>query len=61
MTRQKAMTWTQESLIVASRRVHVLPYGFEEGDKGGLTLLKDCGTIMRIPYHAYLIEDPDST
>jgi glyoxylase-like metal-dependent hydrolase (beta-lactamase superfamily II) len=44
-----------------SRQVHVLPCGCEECDKGVLTLLKDCGTLLRVPYHAYLIEDPDAT
>ena len=43
------------------RRVHVLPCGYEESDKGFLTLMKDCGRIVRIPYHAYLVEDPEFT
>lgn len=42
-------------------RVHVLPCGGEDCDKGSLTLLKDCGKILRAPYHAYLIEDPECT
>jgi len=45
---------------VTSRKVHVLPCGAEDCDKGFLTLLKDCGTILRIPYHAYLIQDPEA-
>jgi hypothetical protein len=55
------MTWTPERFRRGVRRVRVLPCGFEEGDKENLTLLKDCGTIMRIPHDAYLIEDPNST
>jgi len=43
------------------RRVYVLPCGYEEADKGVLTLMKDCGTVMKVPYHAYLIEDPEYT
>jgi glyoxylase-like metal-dependent hydrolase (beta-lactamase superfamily II) len=41
------------------RKVHVLTCGYETGDKGSLTLLKDCGKIVDIPYHSYLIEDPE--
>jgi len=41
--------------------VHVLPCGYEEADKGVLTLMKDCGRIVKIPYHAYLIEDAEYT
>jgi len=43
------------------RRVHVLPCGYQEDDKGVLTSMKDCGTIIKVPYHAYLIEDPECT
>jgi len=45
---------------VTSRKLHVLPVGAEDCDKGLLTLLKDCGTILRIPYHVYLIQDPEA-
>jgi len=31
------------------------------GDKGTLTLMKGVGEIVRIPYHSYLIEDPEAT
>lgn len=30
------------------------------GDKGGITLLKDIGKTIEIPYHSYLIEDPEA-
>lgn len=43
------------------REVHVLPCGYEKGDKSSLTLLKDVGKIVDIPYHIYLIEDSDFT
>jgi glyoxylase-like metal-dependent hydrolase (beta-lactamase superfamily II) len=43
------------------RRVHVIPCGYEEDDKGVLTLMKDCGKMTKIPCHAYLIEDPEFT
>jgi N-acyl homoserine lactone hydrolase len=42
------------------RRVHVLPCGYEEVDKGILTFMKDYGRILKVPYHAYLIEAEDS-
>ena len=41
------------------RKVHVLPCGHEQGDKSFLTLMKDVGISLEIPYHAYLIEDSD--
>jgi N-acyl homoserine lactone hydrolase len=37
----------------------VLHCGHENVDKGGLTLLKDVGKIIEIPYHCYLIEDSE--
>lgn len=43
------------------RRVHVLPCGYEDCDKGSLTLMKDCGQIVKLPYYVYLIEDDEST
>jgi glyoxylase-like metal-dependent hydrolase (beta-lactamase superfamily II) len=42
------------------RKVHVLPVGYEMGDKGGLTLLKGAGETVEIPYHSYLIEDAEA-
>jgi N-acyl homoserine lactone hydrolase len=42
------------------RKVHVLPVGHEMGDKSSLTLLKDAGKIIEIPYHCYLIEDSEA-
>lgn len=42
-----------------ARRVHVLLCGHEESDKGYLTLMKDCGKTVSVPYHAYLIEDSE--
>jgi len=44
-----------------TRRVHVLPCGYEVSDKGALTLNKDVGKNVKIPYHAWLIEDPKHT
>jgi len=41
------------------RKVHVISCGHETGDKGSLTLLKDVGKIVEIPYHVYLIEDSE--
>jgi glyoxylase-like metal-dependent hydrolase (beta-lactamase superfamily II) len=38
----------------------VLPTGHEMGDKGALTLLKDSGKIVEVPYHCYLIEDSEA-
>jgi len=46
---------------VVMRRVHVLPCGHELDDKCVLTLLKGCGTKIKLPYYAYLIEDPECT
>jgi len=43
------------------RRVHALPCGYEVSDKGALTLNKDVGTNVKIPYYAWLIEDPKYT
>ena len=43
------------------RKLHVIPCGHEMGDKGSLTLLKDSGKIVEIPYHSYLIEDSECT
>ena len=42
------------------RRVHLLPCGYEECDKGSLTLMKDYGQIVDLPYYVYLIEDDES-
>jgi len=44
-----------------TRRVHVLPCGYEVSDKGALTLNKDVGTNIKIPYYSWLIEDPKHT
>jgi len=43
------------------RRVHVISCGHETGDKGSLTLMKDVGKIIEIPYYSYLIEDSEHT
>lgn len=43
-----------------TRKVHVLHCGHEMGDKGSLTLLRDAGKIIEIPYHFYLIEHPEA-
>jgi N-acyl homoserine lactone hydrolase len=40
-------------------RLFVLPCGYEDCDKGTLTLFKDSGKIVKAPYHVYLIDDPD--
>jgi glyoxylase-like metal-dependent hydrolase (beta-lactamase superfamily II) len=41
------------------RRVHVLRVGHEMSDKAAMTLLKDAGKIVEVPYHSYLIESSD--
>lgn len=41
--------------------MHALPCGYEISDKGALTLNKDVGTNVKIPYYAWLIEDPKYT
>lgn len=46
--------------MARGRKVHALHCGHEMGDKGALTLLKDTGKIMEIPYHCYLVEDPEA-
>jgi len=43
------------------RRVHALPCGFEVSSKGQLTLNKDVGTNVKIPYYSWLIEDSKHT
>jgi len=44
-----------------TRKVHVLPCGYEVSDKGALTLNKDVGRNIKIPYYSWLIEDPRYT
>jgi N-acyl homoserine lactone hydrolase len=47
--------------LTNTRKVHVLPCGYEVSDKGALTLNKDVGMNIKIPYYAWLIEDPKYT
>ncbi len=43
------------------RKVHALVCGYEVSDKGALTLNKDVGKKIKIPYYSWLIEDPNHT
>jgi len=43
------------------RKVHALSCGYEVSDKGAMTLHKDAGMNIKIPYYAYLIEDVKHT
>ncbi len=41
--------------------MHALPCGYEVSDKAALTLNKDVGTNVKIPYYSWLIEDSRHT